>query len=142
MSKAYLDQKGTNFKKLQPNVTIVFTADNVTVTKMYAQVNYSTFPSNVRHICVTLFGANSVRLTYPNKTIIPELVSTRPDTYLHGEYEGVKEIHVRVCGTDQNQLATRFRFSVWGCFNARATYIMQRNTQPTTSPSITTPRKK
>jgi hypothetical protein len=130
--------KGANFPKVQPGVTATFNADNITITKMYAQVNYSTYPSNVRQICVTLHDANFARLTYPNKTVIPELKSPEHDPTIEGVFDNVKQIRLRLCGTDDDKPPVRFRFAVVGCVTSYATYIVDQFTRP----PVTMPRKR
>ncbi len=97
---------------------------------MYAQLNYSTYPSNIKQICVTLYNdTNSTQLTYPNGTIVPELVSETNDTSIEGWYEGVKVIRVHICNTTDQSPPKNFRFAVVGCFSSsRVTYIMQQST--------------
>jgi hypothetical protein len=138
LSKAYLNMKGVNFSMVQPNVTIKFYSDDVTVTKMYAQVNPPQYPSNIRQICVTLYDRNGTQLTYRNKTIIPTLISPMNDTMIEGWFEGVKTIRVQLCNTSDGLSPKQFRFAVIGCYSSWHTFIIN---QISTSTTIQ-PRKK
>jgi hypothetical protein len=129
--------KGVNFSQVQPNVTAKFYSDDVTVTKMYAQIDSPKMPtSNVEQLCVTLYNRNLTQLTYPNGTIIPMLKS-RIDYYTHnptieGWFEGVKMIHIQICNTTDGKSSPKaFRFAVVGCYASRATFILGDNTKPT-----------
>lgn len=137
LSRALVNMTGVSFPVVQPNVTIKFFSSDVIVSKIYAQVNYSTYPSNVAQICVTLFNSNSTRLTYANGATVPQLRSPANDPTIEGWFEGVKSILVRLCNTKDGQPPRRVRFGVEGCYASRATFIMR--TLPQYSQESTTP---
>lgn len=136
LSRAYLNMAGANFFSLQPNVTVKFRWDNVTVTKMYAQVNPPTYPSNIRQICVDLLDKDGAPLTYPNKTVIPTLISPSDTPVIEGYFENVKTILVRLCNTTDGLPPSRFRFAVVGCDTSIATFIIPQ-TRTTIAPRRT-----
>ena len=137
LSKAFVNMTGVSFPVVQPNVTIKFHSSDVIISKMYAQMNYSKYPSNVQQICVTLFNYDSTRLTYPNGTIVPQLISPAGDPTIEGWFEGVKSMRVQLCNTTNDQPPARFRFAVIGCYASRATFIPRSSSQ--TSQESTTP---
>ena len=130
---AFINMRGVTFSVFQPNITIKFHSNNVIVTKMYVQVNFSKYPSNIRQICVTLYNNNLTRLTYRNGTIIPLLRSPMNRPVIEGWFQNVKSIHVRLCNTSNGLPPQRFRFAVIGCYTSLATYIV-----PGFSQSVTT----
>jgi hypothetical protein len=142
--------KGVTFPKVQPNVTIKFFADDVIVTKMYAQVDYPKYPSNIQQICVTLYNRSSTPLTYPNGSIVPMLISPLNNAMIEGWFEGVKMIRVRLCNTTDGKPPRNFRFAVVGCYASRATFILnqftaysqQSTTSITPNPNNTVERKR
>ncbi|CAF1225499.1 unnamed protein product, partial [Adineta ricciae] len=126
----YVGTKGLTFKKTDPKVLIKFVPNDILVTKMYAEVDNKTGVtdlktiSNVRQICVTLYNYNLTQLTYPNGTLVPELVSSKDDPIIEGWYEGVKAVSVRLCNTTDDAAPRHFRFAVVGCFSSGVTYII------------------
>ncbi|CAF4275432.1 unnamed protein product, partial [Rotaria sp. Silwood2] len=140
LSNAYINMKGVTFPVFQPNITIKFLSNNAIVTKMYAQVEYLTYTSNIRQICVTLYNNNSTQLTYPNGTLVPLLKSPIDNPVIEGWFEGVNSIHVQLCDTNDGLPPKRFRFAVIGCYASQVTYILPRSTefskQLTTTPPL------
>jgi len=142
--------KGVTFPMVQPNVTIKFFADDVIVSKMYAQVDHPKYPSNIRQICVTLHDRNFTQLTDSNGITIPMLTSPPDNPLIEGWFQGVKMIRVRLCNTTDGKPPTKFRFGVVGCYSSRATYILnpftdsprQFSTQFTPNPNNTKPPRK
>lgn len=140
--------KGFTFSQNQPNLTIIFNADDILVTKMAAQNIVTTYPTaigNTRQICATLYNQNSTRLAYSNGTIIPMLISSPDDPTIEGWFENVKMIRLRLCNTTDNQAPRNFRFGVYGCHSSINTVIMRDVTTPSPVQGITTtavPRKK
>ena len=135
LSRAYLNMKGANFMVRQPTVNITFKSKTAIVTKMYAQANSPTYPSNIGQICVTLFGDDLARLTYPNKTIIPTLISPVNSPVIEGWFEGVTRIVVQLCNTTDGASPKGFRFAVVGCYSSIATFIIPQ-TVTTTRPRM------
>ncbi len=122
MSYAFTGMRGAIFRKHHPTISIIFNAGDVIVTKMFSQVNYSTYTSNTREISVTLLNNNLTQLAYPNGTLIPELISElkseNDDPTIEGWYEGVKGMRVKVRETNNGQPPKHFRFGVIGCYTA------------------------
>ncbi|CAF4894723.1 unnamed protein product [Rotaria sp. Silwood1] len=140
LSNAYVNMKGVTFPVSQPNITIKFLSNNIIVTKMYAQVDYLTYTSNIRQICVTLYNNNSTQLTYPNGTLVPLLKSPMNNPVIEGWFEGVNSIRVHLCDTNDGLPPKRFRFAVIGCYVSHVTYILPPSTefskQLTTTPPL------
>jgi hypothetical protein len=142
--------KGVTFPMVQPNVTIKFFADDVIVSKMFAQVDPPKYPSNIRHICVTLYNRNFTQLTDSNGKTIPMLKSQGDSPVIEGWFEGVKMIRVQLCNTTDGKAPTKFRFAVFGCYSSRATYILNPftdsprhfSTEFTPNPNNTKPPRK
>jgi hypothetical protein len=141
LSRAFLDMRGVSFPVVQPNVTIKFFSSDVIISKMYAQVNYSTYPSNIAQICVTLYNSNSTRLTYANGTTVPQLRSPANNPTIEGWFEGVKSMRVQLCNTTDVKEPTRFRFAVVGCYASRATFIMRTSSQYAQESTTPAPRR-
>ena len=135
LSRAYLNMRGVKFSSFQPNVTIIFNSDDVIVTKMYAQVDPPAYPSNIAQICVNLLDRTGARLTYPNKTIIPTLISPINSPVIEGWFEGVKTIQIRLCNTTDKKEPNGFRFAVVGCYASIATFIIPQ-TKTTIAPRM------